>query len=654
MRLIQIGIANVNTTVGATRSNTDRAIIIAREMAAAGVHLGTFQEQLIGGYPAEDLVQWRRFVCSQKDELIRFASETAMTPTIYTLGCTVEAGGGLYNVVAVVHAGKVVGLVPKEKLPNYNVFYEKRFFSSGRLGLRETVMIAGSAVPFGDFIFDAPFGTFGVEVCEDLWSPDGPLRRRCFSGAEVVVNASASPFRAGIRTTREELLATRAADNETTIVYTNAVGANDSLIFDGGGYVFQNGRKIKAATRWREGWEMASVDLDRTRLRRQENTTWRTDRAEYLAVHAPTPLASLSDGNFSGSSAYPLPATQNFFFQTPEQADVHTEFFDDLWEAATLFVGDYFEKTKAFSVFGVALSGGRDSALTALLVWNYLWNRVGADLPPEARRALLREKLQVFWMPSAYSSSETARAAEAFCAELGIPLTTVPIHDAVINETGVTATMLGRSMLDDHTLQNIQSRIRGMRMWNWANAARGLFLQTSNMSEKATGYTTIGGDMMGAISPIANLPKTVIVALLQRLRVRFGFSALDAILAIPASAELRPHQQDEADLLPFPVLDAMLYLFAGERMDTAEMSEALSNLFPERRATIKEEVERFALLFTSSVFKWVQTPLSAHLGNVDLDRERTLQFPVVTSREWLEGRSATSAGNLFDTRPSPG
>jgi len=191
MRLVKIGLASVNTIVGATRSNTDRLLESAESMAAEDVTLGCFSEQVIGGYPPEDLVQWRAFVASQRQHLERFAAATSDLGTVFIVGLTVPVGGQLFNVAAVIHHGNILGFVPKEKLPTYNIFYEGRTFSRGTPFLR---LDAGGVV-LGDFVFDFDFGTLAVEVCEDVWSPDGPMRRRCYSGAEVVVNVSASPKR---------------------------------------------------------------------------------------------------------------------------------------------------------------------------------------------------------------------------------------------------------------------------------------------------------------------------------------------------------------------------------------------------------------------------------------------------------------------------
>ena len=273
MRLVKLAAISVDATVGAVRSNVDRCLKLAERAAKEGVGIAVFPEQVIGGYAAEDLVQWRAFVATQWEELHRFASATEGMPTVFAIGVTAGVGGDLFNCAAVVHGGRVVGLVPKEKLPTYNVFYEARTFSRGVPGLALEL----DGVPVGDYIFACAGATFAVEVCEDVWSPDGPMRRRCYSGAEIVCNLSASPFRTGVVSTRREMIATRASDNQTTIVYANLVGANDGLIFDGGGLINQNGRPMLDAPRFVEGMATVVVDVDRTARCRREASTWRSD-----------------------------------------------------------------------------------------------------------------------------------------------------------------------------------------------------------------------------------------------------------------------------------------------------------------------------------------------------------------------------------------
>ena len=621
MRLIQIALASPNPTVGAVRSNTDRMLAMAREMAAAGVSLGCFTEQCIGGYPPEDLIQFRAFVDAQWAELERFAAQAAELPTVFVTGVAAAVGGRIFNTAAVVHGGLILGVVPKEKLPTYNVFYEARTFSRGAPGLALEV----NGVPFGDYLFAFDFGVLAVEVCEDAWSPDGPMRRRCYSGAELVVNVSASPFRVGVVATRREMLATRSADNQALLVYANAAGAQDGLVFDGGGWVFQNGRRVFEAPRFREGWAACVVDLDRTRHMRQENTTWSSDCEEFFRQEVPVPVlkGERPTGDRSGLR-YPVPAGTSFFLPpagSPERS-LRDEVLDDLIEALALGVRDYYRKTGAFRCLGIALSGGRDSMLTLLLAWR-------------AAQLLDGCAITAFYMPTRFSGEATRDAAAALCRELGVELRTVSIDEAFDREVEAVERMLQGEAPTDVTRQNIQARLRAARMWSWANSAGALFLQTSDMSEKAVGYTTIGGDLEGALSVIANVPKTVVVALLDRFHQRFGFAAITQTLATSPGPELAESQDAEAELMPFPVLDACLHLYAGEKLAPDEVAVALCSIFPDQPADrLAAWADRFADLFTRSIYKWVQSPLALHVGSLDLDRERALQLPVVQRNEW--------------------
>ncbi len=651
MRLAKIAVASVNTTVGAVTSNVDRCLAMAREMAAADVTIGVFPEQVVGGYATEDLVQWRGFVASQRRELERFARETAALRTAFALGLTIGHGGDLYNAAALVHAGAVLLLCAKEKLPTYNIFYEARTFSSGVPYMQ---LDAGGA-PLADAVIAFDFGTVALEVCEDIWSPDGPMRRRCYSGAELVLNLSASPFRAGVVGTRREMIATRAADNQCTVAYANLVGGNDGLVFDGGGFVNQNGRPMLEATRFREGWEAAVVDLDRTTRCRREASTWRSDAERFRSAEPLVPTVRAAAATADRSRLrYPLPLG----YQAPKGVGGHVDsgdypsFFlpakaapgpsprdallDDFFEALALGVADYYRKTGAFKKIGIALSGGRDSCLCLLVAWRAL-GLLHPALAAEALKQRAAEELVTFFMPSRFSSAATRAASEQLAADVGASFTVVPIDEAYERELAATRAMLQGGAPTALTEQNIQARVRGSRMWNWANSSAALFLQTGNMSEKALGYTTVGGDLEGAFSVIANLPKTVVVAMLERLFRRFGFGGIAAVLATTAGPELAAQQSGETELMPFSVLDCCLYLYGGEKMSKEEVARVLPSLFPEIDAVqLAGWAEKFAKLFTQSIFKWVQAPLAIHVGSLDLDRERALQLPVVQKTEWSE------------------
>ena len=634
MRLIRIALVNVNTTVGAVKSNVDRALSITKAAAEDGATIIALPEQLVGGYMQEDLVQWRTFVEAQRRELDRFAAETASLGAAIVAGVTIARGDHLYNCAALIHGGRIRGLVPKEKLPSYNVFYEGRTLARGAPGLYDEV----AGVPFGDLIFDLDFGSVAIEVCEDLWSPDGPMRRRCYAGAELVVNISASPFRLGVVATRREMISTRSGDNQATLAYAALVGANDGLIFDGGGFVAQNGRMLHVASRFEEQFSAVTVDLDRTRRLRVENTTWRTDQETFVAASAPHVRRVKVTEPTSGRDAlrFTPPRSGSFFLpgaDVPRSA--REEFCEDLLDALSLGIGDYFEKTRAFKTIGVALSGGRDSLLCLILAQRFI-HRKYASLAAPARKAKIAEHLRAFYMPTRFSSDETRAAAEAAATELGVPFAVVSIEDAFVREVeAMTGMLQPGEALTQVAKQNVQARLRAERMWTWANSAAGLFLQTSNMSEKAVGYTTIGGDMEGALSVIANVPKTVVNYLLDYVRETTGSEAIRLTMLKPASAELAENMEDEKDLMPFPVLDACFYLYAGEKMSLAEVALALKSIFPgESPERLETWAAKFGRLFTQSIYKWVQTPLSLHVGNLDLDRERALQLPVVQHTEW--------------------
>jgi NAD+ synthase (glutamine-hydrolysing) len=638
VRLVRVALVNVNTTVGACRSNVDRAVALVRAAASDGATVVALPEQLIGGYPPEDLVQWRAFVDAQNGELRRFARETAPLGCACALGLVVARGPHLYNVAALVHAGRVWGFVPKEKLPLYNVFYEARTLARGQAGLYDVV----GDVPFGDLVFDADFGTLALEVCEDAWSPDGPMRRRSYAGAELVVNVSASPFRVGVAETRREMIATRAADCQTTVAYVNLVGANDGLVFDGGGYVAQNGRMLLVAPRFQEGFTAVTFDLDRTRRLRTENTTWRGDQMEYAEL-AQMPKHVRVDAPTRGSTQpalrFPPPPNKSFFLPAGDPAPApRNAFCEELLDALALGLGDYFEKNGCFKTIGVALSGGRDSLLVLAIARRWIERR-HADLPEGQRRARAREILRAFYMPTRYSSAETRAAAEQTARDYDAAFAVVSIDEAFERELGAVEKMLQPGeRLTDLARQNVQARVRSERMWTWANSAGGLFLQTSNMSEKAVGYVTIGGDGEGALSVLANVPKTVVNYLIDWLYEKTRHEGIRLTLLKPASAELAADQEDERELMPFPVLDACFALFAGEKMSAEEVAQALHSIFPEHPPErLDDWAERFVRLFSASIYKWVQAPLSLHVGNLDLERERALQLPVVQRGEWQRG-----------------
>ncbi|MBK6911066.1 MAG: NAD(+) synthase [bacterium] len=577
---LRLALCNLNPTVGALRSNADRVIAAARAAVARDCELAVASELVLAGYPSEDLVLWPDYVEQQWQELQRIARDTAELNLYLAVGLAVTHAEKIYNCAALVHHGHILGVVPKQHLASYNVFYEGRTFSAGTPG----DLTDHRGVPFGDLVFDTPFGKLALEICEDLWVECGPLLSRVERGAQLSVNLSASPWRIGVAEARRDLLRARSRAAGIPLIYVNQVGANDSLIFDGTSLAARNGELIFESPRW-------------------------VEQISVLDLHAPVPVAI--------------------------HPDTHSAFFDDLSAALALGIADYFAKTRAFDRLGVSLSGGKDSALVLLLACDAA-RRLNRDP---------RDFVHAFSLPTHFNSDATRNVARDLARDLGVTFMEDSIEDAVAVERAAALRLSGVARLAPLTEQNIQARIRALRMWNWSNQSRGLWLQTGNMSEKAVGYTTIGGDLSGGYAPIANVPKTLVTALLTHYQSRLNFASLATLLTLRPSAELAENQEDERDLMPYPVLDACFELFAGRKLPLPEVlrelelrfsDEALKQLDPAYGpGQLKEWLRKFARLFIYSIYKWVQSPQGIHVSDLDLDRERALQLPVVQSTEWL-------------------
>ena len=448
--------------------------------AADGATLVAFPEQLVGGYPPEDLVQWRSFVDAQWPELaaLRRTRRAALRRRCSSSASPSRAAPASTTARRWCTRGRVLGLVPKEKLPTYNVFYEGRTFARGAPGL---VRRGRTACPSATSSSTLDFGTLALEVCEDIWSPDGPMRRRCYAGAELVVNVSASPFRLGVVDTRREMIATRAGDNQCVVAYANLVGANDGLVFDGGGYVAQNGRAGASAPRFGEG--VARGDgrsRSHARACARENTTWRTDQ-ESFAAHRARDRSCRRDGanrRPRAGCAIRRPRTRASSCRRPTQprsarAPSSARICSTRWRSG---VGDYFEKIGAFKTIGVALSGGRDSLLCLLIARRY----VAAALRAGAQAARRRDAARLLHADALLVGGD-ARApprrprATGRAAARSSPSTTPSSascrRSSKMLQPGETLTPMAR--------QNVQARLRAERMWTWANCAAGLFLQTA-------------------------------------------------------------------------------------------------------------------------------------------------------------------------------
>ena len=243
MSTLRVGLAQINTTVGDLDGNVAKILEYAAKARELGCDLVAFPELAVTGYPPEDLLLRRRFVLDNRAALQRIVDATQGVTLI--VGFVDEEDGDIYNAAAVIHDGRLAGVYRKQRLPNYGVFDEERYFQ------------CGVEAP----VFEVGGTPIGVNVCEDIWYPDGPSKAQAEAGAKVIVNINGSPYQAGKGRFREEMLATRAGDNAVIVCYVNLVGGQDELVFDGGSMVFgERGGLIARAAQFEE--ELLVCDLD--------------------------------------------------------------------------------------------------------------------------------------------------------------------------------------------------------------------------------------------------------------------------------------------------------------------------------------------------------------------------------------------------------
>jgi NAD+ synthase (glutamine-hydrolysing) len=630
MRLVRIGIASVSVKVGDYSGNVDRlaaTISVARDQ---GVHLLVTPELAVSGYSLEDRIWWSDVADRSWDALAELATHCKGISTF--IGLPVRTNAHVYNAAAFIHDGAVHGLILKKHLPTHSIFYEGRNWTPGP---DENLTING--LPAGNLVFETPYGNVTAEVCEDLWSAASPADARVRAGAEIVCNLSASPFLPHKHEDRRELVLGTTNRLACVYAYTNLLGLDNSrLVFDGGGLIATpEGVITEAPILSRKYWtlETGVVDLDQLARIRAENTTWRTDASNGANGCSHVAAIEVDGGDWVPApiADYVKSMPNSFFFPDAEaatdsgNAELH---LDELYDALVLGLRDYFEKVGVFEKILVALSGGRDSALCLLAAVDAIKALDGGKGENPA------DRVATVYLPNeAYSSSATQEAAQALAEALEVPFQIVSIADECkIALTKAAELAGGEDNVTPLARQNLQARVRGNMMLNWANSANALLLVTSNLSEGAVGYTTTGGDNQGGYSPIANIPKTLVTRLLERAVEREGLDALTKVLVIPPSAELADDQRDEDDLMPYDVLDDLLYLFARRRMTLANCWRIVVCRHENHDAEqLRKWTADFGRLFAYNQWKREQLPVALKVMDLDLDPKTGFRFPVTQS-----------------------
>lgn len=561
MERLAVGIAQLNAHVGDVDGNVGRMDDTLAEALAAGVRLLVFPELMISGYPPEDLLLRPHFLDRCKAGLDHFASHVPDTITCL-VGLPWLEDTDLYNALAVVHDRQVVGIYRKMHLPNYGVFDEQRYFARG---IRPGVLRLDGV-------------TVGLSICEDVWVPNTPVTTTALAGAQIVVNASASPYYRDKGSSRLRMLAQRAIDNGVTICYANLAGGQDTLVFDGQSIIVDHRGDIVARAQ-QFSPQLLIADLPTRaataqRLRDPHNRALAGSDAHHLE---PTP--GLADGKgvelVADVRMQPAKVVVNASKPLVTPAlDAEAE----VYEALKLGVRDYVRKN-GFEDVIFGLSGGVDSALVAC---------IAAD-------ALGPEHVSCLVMPSTYSSDETQGDAEILAENLGIECHRVPIGSIMGDFDTALAPMFEGTEFGIAE-ENLQARIRFNLLGAMSNKFNKLILACSNKSEGSVGYATWGGDSMGGVLPIGDVPKMLVFRLIEWRNEQSGGTLIpERIITRPPSAELRPDQQDTDSLPPYPILDEIIRRYV-------EQDEAADQII-EETGFDSATVNRVVMLIRNSEFK---------------------------------------------------
>ncbi|XKG98890.1 NAD+ synthase [Pelagibacterium halotolerans] len=497
---LRIALPQLNPTVGALESNLAKAKHALRQAEEQGADIVMFTELFLTGYFPEDLLLKPQFVTEAIAAAKTLAAETKGINASLLLPTVWRADGNLYNAVVLAEDGAIIDWRYKVELPNDDVFYEKRYFTAG--SLPEPMTIKGVSI--------------GVPICEDVWHV--PVSKALAEkGAEILLCPNGSPYWLNKQRVRLELVRARVRETGLPMVYSNQVGGQDELVFDGasfginadGSLAFQGKSFVEdmVVSDWEKG-----------------ESGWRCTQ---------------------GSVTKLVPVNE-----AP-------------WHAAMLGLRDYVHKNGFKSVV-LGLSGGIDSAVTAAI----------------AVDALGAENVHCVMLPYRYTSEASLRDAKACAETLGVRYDIVPIGDPVDAVNANLAPMF-EGLAPDITEENLQSRMRGTILMAISNKLGSLLITTGNKSEMAVGYATIYGDMNGAYNPIKDMLKMQVYGLAEWRNGYYPTDVLGPsgivippeIIAKAPSAELRPDQTDQDSLPPYPVLDAIIEGLVEEELSVAEIVE---------------------------------------------------------------------------------
>lgn len=598
------------------------------EASKAGAKLVVFPELCITGYTCGDLFWQNKLITAAKEELIKITEKSRELDGIFFLGLPYDINGKIYNMAAAVSGGEVIGMVPKTYIPNYNEFYEARYFTSGQNLCTVEYLPDGTEVEVDtDLIFrceDMPQLKIAVEICEDLWTPNPPSIRHAMAGANVIVNLSASDENTGKSQYRRELVSGQSARLLCGYIYASAGDGESTqdVVYSGHNIIAENGKILAESKRFTNEPVYMELDVNRLESERRRMSTFVTEDV-YTEIGFSLKLEDVE------LSRYIDPAP----FVPGSKADRDMR-CDEILMIQAMGLKKRLEHTGCQSAV-IGISGGLDSTL-ALLVTVRAFDLLGMD----------HSRIAAVTMPGFGTTDRTYDNAVNLIKCLGAEFIEVDIKNAV----NVHFTDIGHdSSIHDVTYENGQARERTQILMDLANKKNGMVIGTGDLSELALGWATYNGDHMSMYAVNASVPKTLVRHLVKYYADTCGDELLEKtlldVLDTPVSPELLPPEEGEIsqkteDLVgPYELHDFFLYYMLRCGYEPLKIYRLAKIAFEGKYDDefIMKWLKIFYRRFFAQQFKRSCLPDGPKVGSVAVSPRGDLRMPSdACGRIWLD------------------
>ena len=607
--------------------NADNIIKNIKTAYENNTEIIVFPELVITGYTCGDLFGQRTLISSSMKALDKIKCETKNINTLIVLGMPYQYKGKLYNCGAVLYKGHILALISKSFLPNYNEFYEKRWFEEA---LNETVYvdILGDTVPFGTKIIvqaeNIPEFSLAVEICEDLWLPNAPSNELALNGATVICNTSASNELTAKKDYRRNLVSMQSAKLVSGYIYSNA-GSGESttdVVFSGHHLICENGTIINESTGFDAEVIYGDLDVEKLISERRKMTTYQSHH-EYDYVYFDMDLIDIETNHYYD----PHP----FVPSNPALRELRCK---EVFEIQTRGLMQRLKATHINKVV-IGISGGLDSTL-ALLVCVMAFEKLGYD----------KKNIYAITMPCFGTTSRTKNNALGLMEELGVTSQTVNIAEVVRMQF---KNIDQDENVHDVTYENVQARERTEILMNKANQIGGLVIGTGDLSEVALGWSTYNGDHMSMYAVNVSVPKTLVRYLVDYVSSLYKGQVLETILQdvldTPVSPELLPQEDDKIvqkteDIVgPYELHDFFIYHMVRFGDEPRKLYKKTKLAFKDKydKDTIKKWLRLFYWRFFSQQFKRSCIPDGPKVGSVALSPRGDWRMPSDANVQiWLD------------------